>query len=359
MADNASAQERTEEATAKRKADARKKGTVARSTDLTGAIVLVLLMFVMPAAMSNLGVGFLTGFTTAMQSIPDTIDYATLQAFAWRALEPALMGLLPIIATAVVAGVAVNFAQVGFVLSGEAMSPKFEKINPLAGFKRLFSVASTVEGLKASAKSFLFGWLAWTSVRSSWGELVNLAWTTPAAAMATVGSLMHAIFLKVAIAWLMLATLDYVYQRHRTRKQLMMTKEELKREMKEAETSPELKSAQAQRRRRMSKGRMMDAVRTADAIVVNPTHYSVAIKYEAGQMHAPMVVAKGADYLALKIREVAAEHRIPVVPEAPLARALYRQCEVGDFVPRELFQAVAEVLAHVFRTVQGLSEEED
>ena len=359
MAENTSAQERTEEATPKRRLEARKKGTVARSTDLTGAIVLVLLMFVMPAAMSNLGIGFLRGFTIAVQSMPDVLDYATLQAFAWRALEPPVMGLLPIVATALVAGVAVNFAQVGFVLSGESMSPKLEKLNPMAGFKRLFSMAATVEGLKASAKSFLFGWLAWTSMRSQWTELVNLAWTTPTAAMAMVGSLMHSIFLKVAVAWLMLAALDYAYQRQRVRKQLMMTKEELKREMKEAETSPELKSAQAQRRRRLARGRMMDAVKTADAIVTNPTHYSVAIKYEAGKMHAPMVVAKGVDYLALRIREVAAEHRVPVVAEAPLARALYRQCEVGDFVPRELFQAVAEVLAHVFRILHGLSEEEE
>lgn len=357
MAEQASAQERTEQATPKRRQEARRKGTVARSSDLSGAIVLVLLMFVMPAAMGNLGIGFLRGFSSAMASIPATIDHATLTAFAWRALEPPLMGLAPIVLTAMVAGLAANFAQVGFVLSAETLSPRLDKLNPMQGLKRLFSMAATFEGLKAAAKSFLFGLLAWTTVQAHWTELVNLSWTTTAGAMASIGGLLHAIFLKVAVAWLLLAALDYFYQRKRTQKQLMMTKDELKREMKEGETSPELKSAQAQRRRRLAKGRMMDAVRTADVIITNPTHYSVALKYDAGKMHAPMVVAKGADYVALRIREVGAEHRVPVIPEPPLARALFRQCEPGDFVPPELFQAVAEVLAHVYRTIHGLSDE--
>ncbi|MCO5297981.1 MAG: flagellar biosynthesis protein FlhB [Fimbriimonadaceae bacterium] len=357
MAEQASAQERTEEATPRRRQEARRKGTVARSADLSGAIVLVLLMFVMPAAMGNLGLGFMRGFAIAMATLPATMDHPTLTAFAWRSLEPPLMGLLPIVFTAMVAGLAANFAQVGFVLSTESLSPRLDKLNPMQGFKRLFSMAATVEGLKAAAKSFLFGLLAWTTVQAHWNELVNLSWTTTGGAMAAIGGLLHAIFLKVAIAWLILAALDYFYQRKRTQKQLMMTKDEVRREMKESETSPELKQAQALRRRRLSKGRMMDAVRNADVIVTNPTHYSVALKYEAGKMHAPMVVAKGADYIALKIREVAAEHRVPVIPEPPLARALFRQCEAGDFVPPELFQAVAEILAHVYRTIHGLAEE--
>lgn len=358
MAENSSAQEKTEEATPKRRTEARRKGTVARSTDLTGAVVLVLLMFVMPAALGNLGLGMMRGVAIAMQTIPPTIDVPTLQAFTWRVLEPPLMGLVPIMMTAVIAGLAANFAQVGFVLSMEPLNPRLDKLNPLEGLKRLFSAAATVEGIKASAKSFFFGFLAWGSIMAHWPELVNLSWVTPTTALASVGSLLHAIFLKVSIAWMFLAALDYFYQRKRIQKQLRMTKEEVKREMKEGEASPELRMAMAQRRRKHSKGRMMDAVPTADVIVTNPTHYSVALKYEAGKMGAPIVVAKGADLVALRIREVAAEHRIPVIPEPPLARALFRQCEVGDAVPRELFQAVAEILAHVYRLLHGIGDEE-
>ena len=357
MAESSSSQEKTEEATPKRRLEARRKGTVARSVDLTGAVVLVLLMFVLPAALGNLGLGMMRGFNLAIQTIPPNIDMPTLQAYTWRALEPPLMGLLPIVMTALIAGLAANFAQVGFVLSLEPLNPRLDKLNPLEGLKRLFSAAATVEGIKASAKSFFFGLLAWMSIQAHWPELVNLSWVTPSAAMASVGSLLHAIFLLVSIAWMFLAALVYFYQRKRVQKQLRMTKEELKREMKEGETSPELKMAMAQRRRKLAKGRMMDAVPTADVIITNPTHYSVALKYEAGKMQAPVVVAKGADLIALRIREVAAEHRIPVIPEPPLARALFRQCEVGDCVPRELFQAVAEILAHVYRLLHGIAEE--
>jgi flagellar biosynthetic protein FlhB len=160
--------------------------------------------------------------------------------------------------------------------------------------------------------------------------------------------------LKVGFVWLGLAGLDYFLQRKQTDKQLRMTKEEVKQEMKEMEGSPELRAAIAQRRRKLSR-RMMQAVKTADAVITNPTHYAIAIKYETGKMHAPQVVAKGVDLIALRIREVAKESKVPIVPNPPLARQLYKKCELGDYVPRELFQAVAEVLAYVYKTLRGMS----
>jgi flagellar biosynthesis protein FlhB len=344
-------QERTEEATPRRRLEARRKGTVARSAELNNALVMCALIFVLPFAIGNLGTAFLQSMSYGLREIPRDPSFANLTKHWIAVLQPSLLALLPIIGTAMIVGVASNFAQVGFVLSGEALQPKLDKLNPINGFKRIFSVAATVEGAKAALKSFLFGWLAWTSVQAHWEDLVALGYQAPSATLVAVGVLLRSVLMKVAIAWLVLAAIDYFYQRKRTNKQLMMTKQELKQEMKEAETSPELKAAQDRRRRRLAKGRLSENVKKADVIITNPTHYSIAIQYEHGKMHAPVVVAKGVDFLAMKIREIAAEGRIPMVPNPPLARALYKKCEVGDNVPRELFQAVAEVLAYVYRTL--------
>jgi len=169
-----------------------------------------------------------------------------------------------------------------------------------------------------------------------------------------VGTLLRSIVIKVAISWLVLAAIDYFFQRKQVDKQLKMTKEEIKQEMKQAETSPELKAAQHRRRRQLSKGRMMQSVKKADVIITNPTHYAIALSYDSDKHTAPVVVGKGVDILAAKIREVAAENRVPIVPNPPLARALYKQCEIGDPVPKDLFQPVAEVLAYVYKTLKRI-----
>jgi flagellar biosynthesis protein FlhB len=195
--------------------------------------------------------------------------------------------------------------------------------------------------------------VAYSVVAANWTQLMALAWLPPLAAMAVVGEIMRTMAIRVALIWLALAAIDYFYQRKRLDKELRMTKEEVKQEMKEMEQSPELKRAIAIRRRKLSR-RMMQAVKSASVIVTNPTHYSVAIVYEAGKAHAPQIVAKGSDHLAFRIREIATENDVPIVPNPPLARALYKHCEVGDFIPREYFQPVAEVLAYVYRTVKRI-----
>jgi len=346
------AQERTEEATPKRRLDARRKGTVTRSADLTGAIVLLALIIVFPAALSALGSGLMKSVTTAFHIAPKELSVQTLGPYCLAVAQPAATGLAYIMATCFVVGLAANFAQVGFVFSGETLIPSFSKINPANGFKRLFSVSAIFEGLKAGAKASLFMYVGWTAIQGNWPEIVRLGAMPPAMSLLAVGSILKSIALRIALVWLALAGLDYFFQRKQVAKRLRMTKEEIKREMKEAETSPELKMAQAMRRRKLAKGRMMQAVRDADVVVTNPTHYAVAIKYEPNKVHAPVVVAKGADFLAAKIREVALDGKVPIIPNPPLARALYQKCEIGDFVPRELFQAVAEVLAYVYRTLK-------
>lgn len=346
------AQERTEEATPRRRLQARRKGTVTRSNDLNGALVLFGLVLIMPAALAKISSGFMASMTTGMQNIPSDLNFSSVLHYCAAVAQPALTGLALILATSMIVGLASNFAQVGFVLSGEALTPNLSKINPAAGLKRLFSRSSIFDGFKAATKFSVFLYVGWTAIQSSWPQIVHLGYVTPVQSLIAVGMILRSIVIRIGFIWLALAALDYFFQRKQVDKQLRMTKEELKKEMKESETSPELKMAQAARRRKLSKGRMMEAVKTADVVVTNPTHYAVAIKYDPEKALAPVVVAKGADFLAAKIREVAGDSRIPIIPNPPLARALYKKCEVGDYVPRELFQAVAEVLAYVYRTLK-------
>lgn len=310
------------------------------------------LILVLPAGISRIGAGFMSAVTTAFTKMPTELRFDTLTAYVAAVAQPAALGLAMVIGTAMVVGLAANFAQVGFVLSGEAMMPNLNKINPANGLKRLFSMSATFEGFKASAKAGIFMYLGWTAIQTGWPQIVKLGEMGPTQSLAAIGLIIRAIAIRIAFVWLALAGLDYFFQRKQVDKQLKMTKEELKQEMKEQETSPELRMAQAMRRRKLAKGRMMEAIKEADVVVTNPTHYAVAIKYDPGKSHAPIVVAKGADFLAAKIREIAGDHRIPIVPNPPLARALYKKCEIGDYVPRELFQAVAEVLAFVYRTIK-------
>lgn len=347
------AQERTEEATPRKRDQARKKGTVAKSMDLTGSLVLLALILMLPLAIGNIAHGFVLGLQGGWARILTEPSPAAMGAAAMSAFQPVAPGLVMLIATAMGIGLVSNFGQVGFVLSGEALNPRLDRLNPAAGIKRMFSFGATFEGLKAFGKSLVFGWLAFSAMTSNWDQILRLAWLPPMAAMSAIGLIVRSMAIRIGMAWLSLAALDYFFQRKRIDKELRMSKEEVKQEMKEMEQSPELRMAIARRRRQLSK-RMMSAVKTADVIITNPTHYSIAIKYELGKSHAPQVVAKGMDHLAFKIREVATEAKVPIVPNPPLARALYKHCEIGDFVPRDYFQPVAEVLAYVYKTVKGV-----
>lgn len=349
MAD--SGQERTEEATPRRRQDARKKGTVTKSVELTNSLVMIGLLMALPVLVSQLGRTFLLSINRGFSQIPTTANPADIAGYTWSLAQPMIIAILPLFALAMGIGVMANFAQVGFVLSTESLSPQFSKINPLNGLKKLFSAQSGMEGMKAIFKTALFGYLAYSVVQSHWEILLNLSKSSIGETMTVIGMIMRTIFLRVAIAWLVLAAIDYFFQRHQVNKQLRMTKEEVKQEYRQNEQSPELRAAMSQRRRKLLKGRTAQAVKTANVIITNPTHFAVALKYDPSEMFAPQVVAKGADHLAFKIRELAKEARVPIVPNPPLARQLYKKCEIGDYVPRDLFQAVAEVLAYVYATL--------
>lgn len=352
MAQQGDSGEKTEEPTFTKKQRARKQGTVAKSVDLTGALTLMAVVAILPSALGVFGAGAMDGFRRALNNMPSSLAPGEISGFTLTLLQPALLLFAVIAGTAMAVGLAASFLQVGFVLTAEPMAPKFSKINPLEGFKRLFSKRSMFEGGKTLVKGLVFGWLAYDAIQQNWVSIIRLSWVAPHEAASNVGQMIWTIAMRVAGVWLALAALDYFFQKRMVHKELMMTKDELRREMKEQEGSPEVKAARFQKMRQMSKGRMGEAVKNADVIVTNPTHFSIAIQYDRSKMHAPMVVAKGQDYLALRIRELAAEHKVPIVPNPPLARALYKQCEVGDFIPRDMFSAVAEVLAYVYRTIK-------
>lgn len=347
--------ERTEDPTPRRKQEARKKGTVAKSTDLVGAIGLLAAALVIPSVVSGIGTALRGGLAQTLGEVPTQLSPVTIVGFTSEVATPLILACLPLMLTLLVVGLLVNFGQVGFVLSGESLKPSFAKINPGAGFKRVFSRRSTMEGAKAMAKLAIFSYVVYAAVHSEWANIVALGEVEPTASAGLLGQILHTILVRVALVWLVIATIDYIFQRKEVDKQIKMTKDELKREMKEQEGSPEVKAAQYQRRRKILKGGMAKTLQEADVLITNPTHFAVAIKYKRNEMHAPMVLAKGQDYLALKMREIAEMHGVPMVENKPLARGLYKACEAGDFIPREFFGPVAEVLAYILKSTKRAS----
>jgi flagellar biosynthesis protein FlhB len=346
--------EKTEEPTPRKKQEARKQGIVTKSMDLTGALTMLAMMASLPAIMQTFGTGMMESMQFSLRNMPMTLHHGDMTAWIINLAKPAVLAAAMVMGIAMLSGVVLNVAQTGFHASTEAIKPKFEKIDPIKGFKRIFGARAMMEGLKATAKGLIFGWIAYAAIRDYQPQLVRLSYLSPSEAASVIGGLMSTIGMRIAGTWLAIGMLDFFFQKKQTNKQLMMTKDELKREMKEQEGSPEIKHARMQRARQLVKGRMAESVRKADVIITNPTHFSVAIQYDRSKMHAPMVVAKGQDYLALKIREIAAASDVPIVPAPPLARALYKQCEIGDFVPRDQFTAVAEVLAFIYRTAKKM-----
>ena len=345
-----SASERTEEATDKRKREARLKGTVARSADLTNASVMIAMLMVMPVALSKLGEGSIQVIKESLGTLRTDGSLLAISNAFYKAASPMIAGLVLLVGSVLAVSLIANIAQVGLVFSPEAMVPNFNKLNPAEGFKRLVSGRAVFEVSKATIKLVLFAFLAWGVVAASWPAFGNLAFLSTYGALQYAGGALHTAATRIIIVWTVLAATDYFYQRQQISKGLKMTKDEIKREFKEADGNPETKAARASRRNKMRKGRIADAVKNASVVITNPTHYAIALEYSDASP-APIVVAKGKDFIAAKIREFASENGVPIVPNPPLARALYRECEVGDYVPGEMFQAVAEVLAYVYRTI--------
>jgi len=340
---------KTEAPTPKKRDDARKKGQVAKSRDLVSVVVLLAGFWALKSTAPEIGqslrqdmIHFLSEATG-----PDRMLY--MQEGLIKILTGSFLVLHPMLLAVMVGAVVANVAQTGPMLIGEPLKVDLKKLNPGTGLKRLFSPTSLAELLKSIAKVGLVSWVVINWLRSVFGSILEMAYMDLTPALAFASQRMVQLVTKTVGTLVIIAIIDYAWQRYQHESQLKMSKDEIRDEFKQQEGSPEVKSAIRRRMREMARVRMMADVPTADVVLTNPTHYSVALKYDPLAMAAPRVVARGMGHVAFKIREIATEHEVPIVENPPLTRALYAACELGDEVPPELYAAVAEVLAFVFR----------
>lgn len=349
MADD-SDQEKTEEPTAKREEDARKKGDIARSKELN--TVAVLMMGSMMIWMT--GDRILKGMWTVMENA-FTIErkhmYDPLQMVVnlQMAMQDAVAFVAPFLAAMMVAALAAPISMGGWSFSAEALTPKASKMDPIAGFKRMFAVRSLIELIKSLLKFGLVMGVMALLADIYLPEFIALSQLTLEAALIRASDVMTMSFVLLCTSLLLVVVIDVPFSIWEYKKKLKMTLQEVKDEMKQTEGRPEVKSKIRQLQQEMSQGRMLEAVQQADVIVTNPTHFAVALKYEDGGKGAPIVVAKGADLMAAQIRNIANGHGITFVSAPPLARALFYTTEIDQEVPKGLYLAVAQVLAYVYQ----------
>jgi flagellar biosynthetic protein FlhB len=348
MADSAG--DKTEKATPKRRQDARKKGQVARSADLNGAIVLMASLMVL-SAMAPRMVENLKSMMSSTLLLIQTPEIVSKDGLAPIAVDNALVmakTIGPIAGVCLVAGVLINVAQVKWQPSFTPIKPAPSKLNPLKGAKNIFGPQMYFESAKTTVKVAAVGGIAAIALFPKLGELAALVGMPPAELLPHIAHLIMSIAWRAGAAYLVIAFIDYAWSRYRHEKQLKMSKDEIKQEAKGQDTPAEVKGAIRRRQMEAARKRMMDDVPTADVVVTNPTHYAVALRYD-GEKLAPEVVAKGKDLIAFQIRKVAEEHGVPVVADPPLARGLHKGVEIGHQIPEEFFQAVAQLLAFVYR----------
>jgi flagellar biosynthetic protein FlhB len=349
MADD-SFQERTEKATPRRREKARERGQVARSQDLNAA-AMICLGFTALFMIGPLMVDRLEGIMShTMANAPEiALNDTTFYTVFGNSIYDFLGVLLPFLLAMTVIGLGVNVAQVGFKISPKAMEPKFDKLDVMAGLKRLFSLRSAVQLVRDPLKLAAVGLIGFLAISLEFESFFGLPDLSVEQLGGTLATLALSVALKIGVAILVIGAIDYFYQRYEFEKSIKMSRQEIRNEMKDTEGSPEVKARTRQIQRQMARQRMMADVPTADVVVTNPTHYAVAIKYDPSIMDAPKVLAKGQRLIAQKIKDIAREHGIPIIEDKPLARALYKMCEVGDFIPAKLYKAVAEILAHIYR----------
>ncbi len=343
--------EKTEKATPKRREEARKRGQVARSQEVNTGLGL-LMTFAMLAFMGSwLLAGFISVMERALQGAGTA--GAITPATAWSALTDAgLRGLwltAPFAIAGVLVGVLASAIQVPPKLTPEVLKPRFSMINPINGVKRLFSLRSLVRSVKDIIKIAITGAVAYAVLRSAIPDLTSLLGAPPGMVLTVMGGLVLKVGFAITAVYLVIAVADALYERWQHERDLRMTRDEVKREFKEQDLGPEVKAQMKRRQREMAVRRMMSDVPEADVVITNPTHFAVALKYVSAEP-APKVIAKGADHVAHRIIATAEEHGVTVRREPPLARSLFAAAEIGQYIPADAFGAVAEILAHIYRT---------
>ena len=345
-----STDDKTEEATPKKKKDARKKGNVPKSKEVSLALTLVgftiLIGILTPYLVDNFRM-ILTNFLNI--DFKMDINYRTLQNLNIQSLIFFFKLFLPIGAIFLILGIIANLAQTGILFTGEGLKPSFSKLNPINGFKNMFSMKSMGNLMKNILIIIVLGFIGYGFIKDNYIGILKLSNIYIPTLIYTVKDILYSILLKISIALVVIALLDYLYQRYTHKKDLKMTKQEIKEEFKQMEGDPQIKGRIKQKQRQLATQRMMQKVPDATVILTNPTHLSIAIKYEQGKSKAPIVVAKGADYVALKIREIAKENDIPIIENKPLARLIFKKVEIDQEIPEEMYQAVAEILVAIYK----------
>ena len=346
--------EKTEKATPKKRRDAREKGQVRQSievnTTFCSIVMFGLLFLIWPWFVD--GVKAILSEHLGSQSIllaANGFDESSIMLIYPRILMNALKILFPILAAAMIAGTAVNLIQVGFLFTTKSLGMKLDRINPISGFKRMFSLKTIIDLVKSLMKIIILGYIAYSEYKKMLNEFPNFVGRDVYLTFIQIMRTAFLVALKMCIAMAFIAAADFIYQWWKYEKDLRMTKQEVKDEYKLMEGDPKIKSKIRQKQRQMSMMRMMSRVPEADVVITNPTHFAVALKYDDMENGAPKVIAKGQDYVAKKIREMAIEHNVEIVENPPLAQSLFAMCEIDEEIPAEFYQAVADILVFVYR----------
>ena len=347
--------EKTEEPTSKKLSDARSEGQVAKSKEIANGFGLLSFFLVLKFMAGYMGTSLIESFAYFFAEIPETAELiagpvpeAAMMNLLINAVKVILTLLAPLLIIGFVVAFVSDYVQVKWKPTTKPLKPKFSKINPISGFKKFFSLNSIVELVKAVAKIGLIIYVVYSYLKDKIDQLFLLYDIQLLQAIIMIGELVIDLGIRISIIYMVIAAADYVYQKWKFHEDMKMTKQEVKEEYKNQEGNPEIKGKIRSKMREASQRRMMQSLPEADVVITNPTHYAVAIKYDPDTSPAPIVIAKGEDYLAQKIKEVAREHHVEIVENKPLARMLYANVEIGAEIPPELYQAVAEVLAFVY-----------
>jgi len=344
--------DKTEKATPKKLDDARKEGRVARSSDLINGFMLLLMFFVLKlfgGIMANLFLdSFVKYYNKASDISMEVFDVKQAVNLSNEIVIDIVIASLPVLIGSFVVALVGNIVQVGWKVTGKPLKPKLDRLNPIGGLKRMFSQEKVVELIKSILKVLAIALVAYNEVKDRWKFILNLYDFEFMQAVLNIFDIVLDVGIKISVIFVVIGLADFGYQKWKHLHDLRMSKQEVKDEMKQSEGDPQIKGQIRQKMREGARRRMMQDLPKADVVITNPTHFAVAVKYDKETAEAPYVLAKGADYVAANIKEIAKQNNIEIVENKPLARMLYYNVEIGDQIPPELYQMVAEVLAYVY-----------
>lgn len=351
--------EKTEEPTAKKIEDSRKEGQVAKSKEISSAALLLALFLCLKLFIGFVGERLVDAFPHYWSRTGSLVAGEFDDVEIWQLMLDLTLYILVTIAPFVLVAFVIAFVsqkvQIKWKVTSKPLEPKLNKLNPISGFKRMFSKQSLFELVLSIFKILVFGAVAYSVVKDNMGIFVTAYDLELRDCLHLLFDMIMSLGIKISVVYFLLAAADLIFQKWKHKKDLRMTKQEVKDEYKNQEGDPKVKSQQRQRMQQASRRRMMQSVPEADVVITNPTHFAVALKYDNTLSTAPVVVAKGADYLAYKIKDIARENDVEIIEDKPLARMLYANVEIGNEIPAELYQAVAEILAQVYRIKNKVS----